>query len=133
MEKRMRTRTRRWRQGITGVAMCLAVIAITWPSQAQEMTKLAIGTAKDPNLGAEIVIARDKGYFKAVGLDVEVKFFPSGGDLLAAVVGGSVAFGSSGSTPTSTLRGRPYPIKILAQMADISGAQQLIVKQSHPV
>ena len=110
--------------------MCLAAIAVAWPAQALEMTELAIGTAKDPNLGAEIVIAQDKGYFKAVGLDVEIKFFPSGGDLLAAIVGGSVVLGSSGSTPTSTLRGRPYPIKILAQMADISGAQQLIVKNS---
>ncbi|MCG8548658.1 MAG: ABC transporter substrate-binding protein [Alphaproteobacteria bacterium] len=80
-------------------------------------------------MGAEIVIAREKGYFKAVGLDVTVKYFPSGGDLMAAVVGGSVDYGSSGSTPMTTLRGRPFPIKILAQMADISGAQQLIVKQ----
>jgi NitT/TauT family transport system substrate-binding protein len=117
-----------WWQGIAVATISLAFLMAAGPASALEMTKLAIGTAKDPNLGAQIVIARDKGYFKAAGLDVEVKFFPSGGDLLAAVVGGSVSFGSSGSTPTSTLRGRPYPIKILAQMADISGAQQLIVK-----
>ncbi|HKB07936.1 MAG TPA: ABC transporter substrate-binding protein [Candidatus Polarisedimenticolia bacterium] len=95
---------------------------------ALEMTTLAIGTAKDPNLGTELVIAREKGFFKAVGLEVELKYFPSGGDLSAAIVGGSLAMGSSGSTPTTTLRGAPFPIKILAQMSDISGAQQIIVK-----
>lgn len=99
-------------------------------AQAQEMTKLAIGTAKDPNLGAQIVIAREKGYFKGEKLDVEVKYFPSGGDLMAAAVSGDIAYGSAGATPTTGLRSRPYPIKILAQISDISGAQQLIVKES---
>jgi NitT/TauT family transport system substrate-binding protein len=38
--------------------------------------------------------------------------------------------GSSGATPVTTLRARPYPLKSIARMSDISGAQQLIVKQS---
>jgi ABC-type nitrate/sulfonate/bicarbonate transport system substrate-binding protein len=106
----------------------LSIVLSAWPASALEVTKLVIGTAKDPNLGTEIVIAREKGFFKALGLDVDVKYFPSGGDLTAAIVGGSVALGSSGSTPTTTLRAVPYPIKIVAQMSDISGAQQIIVK-----
>ena len=92
-------------------------------------TKLAIGTGKDPNLAADAVAAA-KGYFREAGVDVDVKYFPSGGDLMTAVVGGSVAMGSSGATPATTLRSRPYPIKVIAQMSDISGAQQIIVKQS---
>lgn len=117
------------RQLLIPLAVVAGGVMAAGPVAALEKTDVAIGTAKDPNLGAEIVIAREKGYFKKAGLNVVVKYFPSGGDLLAAVVGGSVDLGSSGSTPTSTLRGRPYPIKILAQMADISGAQQLIVKK----
>jgi NitT/TauT family transport system substrate-binding protein len=37
--------------------------------------------------------------------------------------------GSAGLTPVTLLRGRPYPVKVVAQISDISGAQQLIV---HP-
>jgi ABC-type nitrate/sulfonate/bicarbonate transport system substrate-binding protein len=122
----VRTR-RRVLNGLLGALAIIVVLAVDRGSTL-EMTALAIGTAKDPNLGTELVIAREKGFFKAVGLDVELKYFPSGGDLSAAIVGGSLAVGSSGSTPTTTLRGAPFPIKILAQMSDISGAQQIIVK-----
>jgi ABC-type nitrate/sulfonate/bicarbonate transport system substrate-binding protein len=98
------------------------------PAEAQ--TALSIGTAKDPNLASQIAIARAKGLFKEAGLDVNVNYFPSGGDLMAAVVGRSVEIGSSGATPMITLRARPYPIKILSQIADISGAEQIIVRSS---
>lgn len=117
------------RLGVSMMTSLVALVAVTVTSAlALEMTSVAIGTAKDPNLGAELVIARGKGFFKAVGLEVDIKYFPSGGDLSAAIVGGSLAIGSSGSTPTTTLRAAPFPIKILAQMSDISGAQQIIVK-----
>jgi len=119
---------RRVLSGTLAVLALAFVVLVPAQAAAPEVTALAIGTAKDPNLGTELVIAREKAFFKAVGLDVELKYFPSGGDLSAAVVGGSLAMGSSGSTPTITLRGAPFPIKILAQMSDISGAQQIVVK-----
>lgn len=108
--------------------IALAAAALPLPSAAQ--TKIALGTAKDPNLAAQIAVAAAKGFFHEAGVDADIKYFPSGGDLMTAVVGGSVGLGSSGATPVTTLRSRPYPIKIVAQIADISGAQQIIVKQS---
>lgn len=108
--------------------LCIGSLFCVAPASAQ--TAVAIGTAKDPNLAAQIVIAREKGFFKAAGLDATVSYFPSGGDLMAAIVGGSISIGAAGSTPTLTLRARPYPIRILAQMSDISGAVQIVVKQS---
>jgi ABC-type nitrate/sulfonate/bicarbonate transport system substrate-binding protein len=101
----------------------------SWGAGKPEMTKLEIGTASDPNLGTELIIAREKGFFKEVGLDITVRYFPSGGDLSAAIAGGSLFIGSGGSTPSTTLRAAPFPVKILAQQADISGAQQLIVQK----
>ena len=114
------------------IACALPVIALiaTIPLPGAAQTAVIIGAGKDPNLAAQIVIARDKGFFKEAGLDVDVKFFPSAGDLMTAVVGGSVPIGTSGATPTTTLRSRPYPIRILSQISDISGAQQIIVKQN---
>ncbi len=111
-----------------------AAVVIVWlasmaapPALAQ--TKVTIGTAKDPNLAAQIVVARDKGFFKDAGLDADIKLFPSAGDLMTAVVGGSVSIGSSGATPITTLRSRPFPVRIVSQISDISGAQQIIVRQ----
>lgn len=102
-------------------------ILLQVPAGAQ--IAVSIGTAKDTNLASQIVIARENGYFKEAGLDANVNYFPSGGDLMAAVIGRSVELGASGATPTITLRARPYPIKILSQISDISGAEQIIVKQ----
>lgn len=93
--------------------------------QAQTTT---IGTSRDPNNGAQVLIAEHKGFFKEAGLDAEVRYFPSGGDLMSAFVGGSVHFGSSGAIPVLTVRSRPFPLKVIAQMSDISGAQHVIVK-----
>lgn len=114
---------------IAGIALRagLALAFACGPAAAE--TKLTIGTAKDPNLGAQLIIAQENGYFRDAGLGVEIKYFPSGGDLMAAFVGGSVQLGSAGATPTTTLRSRPYPVKIVARVSDISGAQQLIVKR----
>jgi NitT/TauT family transport system substrate-binding protein len=108
----------------------LGLACSTMPLWSAAQNKIAVGAARDPNLAAQIAVASAKGLFREAGADVEVKYFPSGGDLMTAVVGGSVAIGSSGATPTITLRSRPYPIKIVSQIADISGAQQIIVKQS---
>src|SRR5215510_8965943 len=107
----------------TAVAGLLGLACTVMPLSSAAQTKIALGTAKDPNLAAQIAIASAKGFFREAGVDVDVKYFPSGGDLMTAVVGGTVGIGSSGSTPVTTLRSRPYPIKIIAQIADISGAQ----------
>jgi ABC-type nitrate/sulfonate/bicarbonate transport system substrate-binding protein len=97
---------------------------------ATAQTKVILGTAKDPNLGSQFVIAREKGFFKEAGLEADIRYFPSGGDLATAFVGGSVQMGSSGATPVTLLRARPYPIVIVARISDNSGAQQLIVRQN---
>lgn len=113
---------------IAATVAALAALTIA-PSQAEAQTKLTIGTAKDPNLSAQIVIAREKGFFEEAGLDAEISYFPSGGDLMAAFVGGSVSMGTSGATPTTILRSRPFPIVIVSRVSDISGAQQILVHQ----
>lgn len=109
-------------------AISLAPLGLGGAPALAQMSEVVIGTAKDPNLGAQIMVAKETGLFEAEGLEASVRYFPSGGDLLAAVVGGDVHYGSSGSTPITTLRARPFPIQIIAQISDISGAQQLIVK-----
>jgi ABC-type nitrate/sulfonate/bicarbonate transport system substrate-binding protein len=112
------------------IAGLLGILLIGFLAPVHAQTKVTIGTARDPNLGAQIVIAREKGFFRDAGLDADIKYFPSGGDLMGAFVGGSIAYGSAGATPVLTIVSRPFPLKIIAQMSDISGAQQILVKKS---
>lgn len=122
----MSVRTFAVARSLTALA-AVAIAAWTTPAFAQ---KVVIGTGKDPNLGAPLIVAAEKGYFRDAKVDVELRYFPTGGDTIAAFVGGSIHIGSSGATPTTALRSRPFPVKIVARVSDISGAQQLIVKQS---
>jgi ABC-type nitrate/sulfonate/bicarbonate transport system substrate-binding protein len=118
------------RRLLVGLHFCLAGAFAAMVGAAYAQTAVTIGATKDPNQAAQIVIAREKGFYKAEGLDATVSIFPSGGDLMAAIVGGSVSIGAAGSTPSLTLRARPYPIRVLSQVSDISGAVQIIVKNS---
>jgi ABC-type nitrate/sulfonate/bicarbonate transport system substrate-binding protein len=119
--------SRKYRLAATFAAALFGSLVGLLPAVAQ--TKIAIGTAKDPNLAAQVIIARDKGFFKEAGLDATISDFPSGGDLMAAFVGGSVQIATAGATPVITLGARPFPIAIVAQVSDISGAQQLLVHE----
>ncbi len=115
---------------LTVMSGLLALVSTAMPLPCAAQAKVALGTAKDTNLAAQIAVATAKGYFREAGVDVDVKYFPSGGDLMTAVVGGSVGIGTSGATPVTTLRSRPYPLKIIAQISDLSGALQIVVKQN---
>src|SRR3984893_71725 len=119
--------SRKYRLAPMFAAALFGCLAGLLPAAAQ--TKIAIGTAKDPNLAAQVIIARDKGFFKEAGLDATISDFPSGGDLMAAFVGSSVQIATAGATPVITLGARPFSIAIVAQVSDISGAQQLLVHE----
>jgi len=111
-------------RSLLSLAFCLCLAWAAAPAAADPIT---VGTSRDPNNGAQVLIAEQKGFFKEAGLDVSVKYFPSGGDLMTAFVGGSLDYGSAGAIPVLTLRARPFPLKVIAQMSDISGAQHLVV------
>lgn len=118
----------KWNHQLKFIQVMKAVLLgsfLALPAQAQ--VTVAIGTAKDPNLAAQLQIASAMGYFSEVGIEATVSDFPSGGDMMAAFVGGSVQMATAGSTPVLLLASRPYPIAIVSQISDISGAQQLLV------
>lgn len=108
----------------------VALISGSWTTgRAAEPTPLLIGTSRDPNNGALLIVAKGMNYFKDNGLDVTIKYFPSAGDLVSAMAAGALSLGAGGSVPTTTLRAGGYPAVVLAQQADISDAQQIVVQK----
>ena len=111
------------------LTLVILQFAFLLPAFSQpELKKLRIATAPDPNLATEIIVAEAKGFFKAEGLDVEIKFFMSGADLTSAVAAKSISLASPGGVPTTNMRAGGVPIKILARQSDISDAQAIVVK-----
>ena len=73
----------------------LGFLAAVTPSLAQN-AKLDAALSNSWWGHVPIMLAVDKGYFKEVGIDVEVKSVPSSADRVRAVTSGSVAFSNLG-------------------------------------
>ncbi|MGH7716704.1 MAG: ABC transporter substrate-binding protein [Vulcanimicrobiaceae bacterium] len=96
-------------------------------TRASALPALNIGTSTDPENGGLLIVATRLGLFRDHGLDVTLKFFPSAGDMVAAMAAGALFMGAGSTVPTATLRAGGFPAVVIAQQADISGAQEVIV------
>jgi NitT/TauT family transport system substrate-binding protein len=89
------------------------------PVTAQGPT-VKIGTAVlgDFSLIAPIVIALEKGYFRAQGVSAEFQPLRGGPDLVKAVVAGQIQIGATGATDVPVFRATGVPIRFIASQVD---------------
>jgi ABC-type nitrate/sulfonate/bicarbonate transport system substrate-binding protein len=107
------TITRRRFLALTGVGLAADAAA---PRVARAQATVKIGTAVlgDYSMIGPVVVAIDKGFFKAEGLTAEFIPFRGGPDLLKGVIAGDVLVGITGSTDILVFREAGSPIKMLA-------------------
>lgn len=122
-------KTSHWLALGAGVALLAGSLTAGVPASAEE-TKFTIGTARDLQLGAQIGMAKHKGFFKEEGLDVEVAYFGSGAEMTSAMAAGKLSIGSFGDFPSIIMVSKNLPVKIVSVMAEISGTQQVIVSKN---
>ena len=115
--------------GVTSQARGAAGAAIEQPT-------LEIAAVRDPQLGAQVAIADALGYFKDEGLNVTVRWTQSGGDIITFMAGGNQNIGTGGTFTEVVLKAQNFPIRTIAQLADIAGTQGIAlspgVKLKHP-
>ena len=88
---------------------------------------------KDPNISAQLALADQLDLFKReAGLDVECKFIESGTTMVDDVLQARSKPFAFTQTPLTALRlhEHGFSTKIVTPLADIAGAQQVIVRQS---
>src|SRR3954453_15993789 len=78
-------------------ALILAVLLGGLAGNAWAADKLVVGVLKLVSSGP-VYLAQDKGYFKAEGLDTELKFFEAAQPVSVAVVSGDIDVGITGLT-----------------------------------
>ena len=117
-----------WLVGSLSVALIVGNLAGADPVRAEE-TSFTIGTARDLQLGAQIGMAKHKGFFKKEGLDITVAYFGSGAEETSAIAAGRLQIGSFGDFPTIGMISAKLPVKILTVIAEISGTQQVVVRK----
>src|SRR5213596_1925318 len=98
------------------LATAAAIPAALRPRPARGATAVKIGTAVlgDYSMAGPVIVARERGFFKDLGLAVEFVPFRGGPDLLKAVMAGEILVGITGSTDILVFREAGSPIKMIA-------------------
>jgi NitT/TauT family transport system substrate-binding protein len=86
------------------------------PRRVRAEPAATVGTAVlgDYAMAAPVIVALDRGYFRANGLDAEFVPFRGGPDLLKAVIGGEALVGLTGGTDIFVFREAGAPIRMIA-------------------
>jgi NitT/TauT family transport system substrate-binding protein len=89
----------------------LALLTTTLPSVAAEPIKIGVVRSSG---GIPSIIAKEKGYFAAEGIDAELVFFESAQPISVAVASGDCDFGSTGITAAFYNLAAQGALKIIA-------------------
>ena len=118
----------RWVGALTG---SLAVVGLAHglaAAQAPERKSLDVHTARDAQLASQLVIAEKKGFFRDQGLEVQVKYFTAGSEIPPGMAAGSIVMASAGAPNAISLAASNFPMRVIAQMGDVAGAQGVVVR-----
>jgi NitT/TauT family transport system substrate-binding protein len=85
------------RRGYALLSASLLLLTLASHTRAEELLKAKIGVLRLSS-SAPVFIAQDKGYFRDVGLDVELKFFDAAQPIAVATASGDVDFGVTAFT-----------------------------------
>jgi NitT/TauT family transport system substrate-binding protein len=108
------------RQFLLTAASVAAAAGPLAPAVGQAQTSIKIGTAVlgDYGLAGPVIVAIEKGFFKAHGLNVEFLPFRGGPDLSKGVLSGDVLLAVSGGTDILVFREKGAPIKMIASQVE---------------
>jgi NitT/TauT family transport system substrate-binding protein len=95
---------------------------------APERKSLDVHTARDAQLASQLVIGQVKGFFREQGLEVQIKYFTAGSEIPPGMAAGSIVMASAGAPNAISLAATNFPMRVIAQIADISGAQGVVVR-----
>jgi len=93
-----------------------------------EQTEIQLGGNRDPQLGAQMICAHLKNYFKDEGLDAKVSWTDTSGDLLPLMASGSLNIAGIGMSNLANLAARGVPVKAISSLCDYSGTQALVLR-----
>src|SRR6266699_200782 len=97
---------------------------------------IVLAAVRDPKLGSQVAIADAFGFFKEVGLTVNVRWQQSAADVITLMAGGNQNLGTGGTFTQIVLGGQKLPVHSICSLADIAGTQGFVlspgVKLGHP-
>lgn len=95
-----------------------------------ELSKIELYGVSDPNISGQLILAKEKGFFRDEGLDVSYRLLSSGTIMPEEIMKAKEKPFAFTQTPITTLvlQEKGMDVKIVAPLADISGTQQIVVR-----
>jgi NitT/TauT family transport system substrate-binding protein len=119
------------------LAGAAALAALPTISQAAPGDPIVVRAGTIPaDVAAVVEYARDLGYFKNAGLDVEIQIMQSGPVIAPAVIGGSLDVGAANTGSLAGARERGLPLRIFAPASQVGPATStdvIMVKADSPI
>jgi ABC-type nitrate/sulfonate/bicarbonate transport system substrate-binding protein len=97
---------------------------------APEVSEVALGVSQSPQLAAQVVVALEQGYFKKEGITPKITWTPSGREFAEAFAARAVVMGTSGEQPAINLAHRGLPVRVFAQLCEMSSSLGAVVKRT---
>jgi NitT/TauT family transport system substrate-binding protein len=102
------------RRFVTTALATAATPLLARTARAQNAVKIGSAVLGDYAMAGPVIVALERGLFRAEGLNVEYVPFRGGPDLLKAVMAGECLIGITGSTDILVFREAGSPIKMIA-------------------
>ncbi|PYO37906.1 MAG: hypothetical protein DMD86_01725, partial [Candidatus Rokuibacteriota bacterium] len=113
---------------VAGLVAGLVAAAGATEAAEPERKSVDIHTARDAQLASQLVIGQAKGFFREEGLDVQIKYFTAGSEIPPGMAAGSIVMASAGAPNAISLAASNFPMRVIAQIGDVSGAQGIVVR-----
>ncbi|MCP4405361.1 MAG: ABC transporter substrate-binding protein [bacterium] len=97
-----------------------------------ELSTIELYGVSDPNISGQLILAKEMGFFQDEGLDVSYRLLSSGTIMPEEVMNAKEKPFALTQTPITTLvlKEKGVDVKIVAPLADISGTQQIVVREN---
>src|ERR1700737_1293009 len=98
-----------------GVLVASSSVFATPAALAQQTIEdptFAIAGARDPQLGAQLIVASYFKLFAKVGIDPQIHWHQSAGDVIVTMGSGSIPIGSGSPLAVLVLRSQNVPVKM---------------------
>ena len=110
-----------------GLGLVLAIAGMmAVPAMAEELTPVTIYGVTDPQISAQQIIAKEKGFFEEQGLDVTNVLIESSGDLPSYIASGEAPVSCESTYTCTEMAVADVPMKMLTSTTDIGGTQGVV-------
>lgn len=116
------------KRGVMIGVLSVLVAAGAVMGASPEVAEVALGVSQSPQLAAQVVVALEQGYFKKEGIMPKITWTPSGREFAEAFAARAVVMGTSGEQPAINLAHRGLPVRVFAQLCEMSGSLGAVVK-----